>query len=244
MLTLANTQAAAAAAQWLLSIDIPLMLLLSGLVCSSILARSARRGEHRWLAPAIDSRAARWLLVTLGILGSLRWPLALALASVLLVAGEESSRHLQELLLMSLGGSLLGAALAAMLHRSREAAEGDGGVPARGRGLAALSWAPLQEAWRQMHLRRLALLSMPLLLAAPMGTPAGEVAAALAAWIPMLFLITSAREAARTVEVAGRWLPLNVLGSLHLRWWAWRYVAGTGAVCVFAAWAGWKVLQR
>jgi len=236
-LSLADPRRAQSLLLGLLSYDLPLVMLLVVQVCTATLGELSRREAYHWLEPAIRSRAFRLGLFALGALRALRMPAVFLLVCLLLAAGGGHPQDLPELLIIPLAGSFFGMSFARLLVRRPDPAA-DARLPAApGRGMAALSWVPLQEARRQLQPRRLSLLAIPVLLAAPMAAPAGDVALALLAWLPLVYLLTGMREAARVVAVLRSWLPASALRGLPLRWFAWRLVATAIAVCVLALWA-------
>jgi hypothetical protein len=237
-------ESAAAALQWLLSLDLPLFLLLTTLICRETISRAARKTEYRWLAPATQSRPVRSMLAAAGLMHATRWPAALLLAGSLLASGSGNNRAaLVELLWLCAAAPVMGAALGRLLmRRPGGAAEEPRRRATRVHGLAVLSYVPLWETRRQVDPRQLALIAMPVLLAAPMGVVAGKVAMALAAWIPLAYAEAAMREAGRTVAAIRRWMPQSALQPLQLQWFVRRLVAVAWLAGGIALWAGWQVL--
>jgi len=242
-LALSTDDKAAGALDWLLSLDLPLLLLLSVLVCTEIVSRAAQSGEHRWLGPAAERRSARFAFQVIRTLRALRWPAALVLAAALLAAGAgPHAEGFLELCGISVAATALGASMAGLLlRRSRD--EVRTSQASRSRGLAALSWVPLRETARQLDLRRISLLALPVMLAAPMGVPAGEVALALMAWLPLLYLVTAAREAGNTSGAIRRWLRTSRIQPMQLRWLVWKHVTLAWLGSGIALWVTWQALR-
>ena len=187
----------------------------------------------------------RFALAVGELLHATRWPLALVMAASLLAAGPGNNRPaLAEFLVLSAAGTFVGASLGRLLaRRADSAAAQSGNRNSRMHGLPILSFVPLWETRRQIEPRRLALVAMPVMLAAPMGVPAGHIAMALAAWIPLVYLQTAMRESGRTVAAIRRWIPLSALRPPQLQWYARRLVVSAWLACGVALWAGWQVLS-
>jgi hypothetical protein len=158
----------------------------------------------------------------------------IAVMGLLLCAGYPSP--LAEWLLITLLAFIAGVLLARIHAPSPTLAAQLWSGSSHSAGLAALSAVPLRAAWRQLDLRRALFLCIPILLAAPMGTPVYKIAIGVAAWMPMVYIATCCREAANAVATMRGWLPLP---GVRLHWLMWRHVAllilGTAAMA-FTLW--------
>ncbi len=236
-------QHSSSAFEWLLSIDMPLALALAAQVGVAVVALATRTDTEDWIAPVARRGMAGKALFVLRVLHAVRWALGLALAALLLWMGSRAgSAELEELLLID-GFAVLGGALFAWVLLGRNAA-----APARPQvrtaaasGLAALSLVPLREARLHLHLRRLAALAIPVLLAATMGTDAQEVLRALVGWIGSLFVFNWMRQASHTTAVLRRWMPRMRMSRTRLNWFVWRYVLGAAVLGGIVLWLGWRV---
>jgi hypothetical protein len=242
-LSLAGTQHAAAAMDWLLSFDMPLELLLAVQASFAIVALASRPDTESWIsAPASRGTAGR-LLFLARLLRALRWPLGLALAAALLSLGSpRAATHLVEVLLFA-GFAVMGGASLAWLLLGRRVA-GPGHAKTRrfssSRGLPALSWVPLHETNRQLDPRRLALLGVPVLLLAPMGSAAQEVLRALGGWVVLLYISSWWRQAAQAARAMDQWMPRVGRRSSRLGWYIWRHVVLATLLGAAALWLGWR----
>jgi hypothetical protein len=162
--------------------------------------------------------------------------------SLLAIGSRNDGAALMELLWLCAAATIMGAALGRLLLRRSGAADEPRRRATRVHGLAVLSYVPLWETRRQLDPRRLALIAMPVLLAAPMGAVAGKVAMVLAVWIPLAYGEAAMREAGRTVAAIRRWMPLSALQPLQLQWFARRLVAVAWLAGGITLWAGWQVL--
>jgi hypothetical protein len=226
-IALAGPAAATATQQALLSVDVPLALLLAALTTAAILRWSHAPDPLAWvLAPATRTAAH---VRRLRLVATARWPLGFALASLILhVAGEGSSIELWS---MALAGLVGGVALAWILAPPAQAADiTTSRSRVRRTGVTALSWAPWLEVLQQLRVKRLATLSIPVMLAAPMGSSVQFVISGLLAWLPVLALVLVLREAALASSAMCRWLPGAPAGAGRLRWWAWRHALLTTAL--------------
>lgn len=233
----------AAALDWLVSLDIPLALGLAAQVGSAVVALATMADTESWIAPAARRGTAGRALFVLRLLLATRWPVGLALAVLLLsFDSSDSSAQVKELLLID-GFALLGGTLFAwvLLGLGRASPVGRTAAPARASGLATLSWVPLREANRHLNSRRLAVLAIPVLLAATMGSDAQQVVRALAGWIGSLYAFNWMRQASHTADVLHRWMPRMRLSWLRLNWFVWRYVLCAALLGAAALWLGWRV---
>jgi hypothetical protein len=241
---LAGEQHAAAAMDWLLSFDMPLELLLAVQVGAAIVALASRPDTEGWIAPASSREVARRLLLLARLLRALRWPVALVLAAGLLSLGSpRAAAHLVEVLLFA-GFAVLGGASLAWLLLSRRVATPGHEMSARfasRRGLPALSWVPLHETSRQFEPRRLALLGVPVLLLAPMGSAAQEVLRALAGWVVLLYISSWWRQALQAARAMHRWMPQAGHPARRLHWYLWRHVLLATLLGAAALWLGWRL---
>lgn len=236
-LVLANRSGAAL--EWLLSLDIPLAMAMAAQSGSAITALRNRPDTESWVMAEERRGVAGRLLLLARLLHAVRWPVGMVVAVTLLSLGGEGERtEFSELLVIASAALILGAVLAwALASGLRTASSSAVTGASRANGLAALSWAPLHEARRQLNLRRLALLAVPVMLLAPMGTPAQHVLQGILAWVPLLFLLGFIREAARNSAAIRRWLPL-VPARLH--WWIWRHVALVTLLAISALAIAWR----
>jgi hypothetical protein len=243
-LVLAGEARPEAALDWLLSFDVPMALVLSAQSGAAILALASRPDTEDWISPAVTRRAQGRALFLVRLVHAVRWPLGLALAALLLSVGGASQAHLTELLLIVCFSILGGASLAWLLLSRRAAASGPSrSVGSSSRGLAVLSRVPLRETRRQLDLRRVSVLVVPLLLGAPMGTAVRQLLWALVVWVSLLYLGTWVREAIRTGQVIRAWLPRMQLPRMQLYWWVWRHVVLAALLCAAALWLGWRVMH-
>jgi len=240
---IADQDRAAALLEWLLSFDMPMALLLSAQVGSAIATLAARVDPDAWIAPAASRGAAGKFLKLLRLLGAVRWPAGLAIAALLLSARTRwSTESFHELLLIAGFAMVGGASLAWMLlARPRAKAGYSRRAASRNSGWSSLSWAPLHETRQQLNLRRLMLLAVPVMLAAPMATAAQEVLRGIAAWIVLFHVAVCLRQAARISTAMRLWIPRPRISLLQLHWYTWRY-ALLAALCGLAMlWLGWRV---
>lgn len=241
-LRIASADKAAAAQDWVLSFDIPLALLLAVVVtvqATPAAVRAPGQNEDAWIFPLASGRAVALFQWLRDRWRAARWPIRFAIAGLLLGIGAGNSAALTEWLLIALLAFIAGVVLARLQAPTtpRDARMWSG--TARGRGLAALSAVPLRAAWQQLDLRRVLFLCIPVLLAAPMGTPVYKIALGVAAWIPLIYLATSCREAGNTVASMRAWLPLP---RWRLHWWVWRHVALLIVATAAAAWTLWHFI--
>jgi hypothetical protein len=237
VLLLSDAKASAAGAEFLLSLDVPLTLVLAGLTVRDTLAAAARAGREDWLWPRSFRPARlrwlsrlRWLVVG-------RWPAGLGIAATLLAAGAGARREFPaELLLMSLLALLSGASLAWALPRTAAQSRCRTASPRRARGLSALSWVALHEARERFAPRGVAVFAIPALLAAPAGASASVATRMLCLWLPLVFIVLVCREAASADHAVRRWLQPPRSLRLRLSWWIWRHVtlgiAAILALCI------------
>jgi hypothetical protein len=196
--------------------------------------RAPDQNDDAWLLPLRGRRRLALLQRMRNILRAARWPLRIAVMGLLLCVGNPSA--LAEWLLITLLAFIAGVLLARIHAPSPTLAAHLWAGSSRGAGLAALSAVPLRAAWRQLDLRRALFLCIPILLAAPMGTPVYKIAIGVAAWMPLVYLAACCREAANGVATMRGWLPLP---GVRLHWLMWRHVAllivGTAAAA-FTLW--------
>jgi hypothetical protein len=222
------------ASAWLLSIDVPLALLLAGCVTLDSSSMAAQPAPQQWLWPrGFDPALVRWM-ARLRWLHVLRWPAGLVIAALLLRTSAAVGAEHDELFLIALLAGLLGLATTWVLVHNRAR-----GViisrPRRAVGMAALSWSALHDLREHFDLRRVMVLSIPVLLSAPMGALASEVAGMLAWYLPTVFIALLCRESTRVQSVIRRWLPTGKVPPLRLTYWIWRHVAlGITALCGLA----------
>lgn len=236
-LVLRAVGAEATAQDFILSFDIPLALLLTVVVTvqtTPAAVRAPDQNDDAWLLPLPGHRRLALLQRMRDILHAVRWPLRIAVMGLLLCAGHPSS--LTEWLLITLLAFIAGVLLARIHAPSPTLAAQRWSGSSRSAGLAALSAVPLRAAWRQLDLRRTLYLCVPILLAAPMGTPVHKIAIGVAAWMPMVYIASCCREAGNAVRGMRRWLPLP---GVRLHWWVWRHVALLTIATVAAAWTLW-----
>ena len=241
---LAGEHHAAAAMDWLLSFDMPLELLLAAQVGTAIVALGSRPDRESWISPAVSRANAGRMLFLARLLYAVRWPLGLALAAALLAAGSAlAEAHLVEVLLIAGFALIGGASLAWLLLGRRVDTTVHSPITKVSRtcGLPALSWVPLRETSRLLDPRRLALLAVPVLLAAPMGSAAEEVLRVLAGWMVLLYVGNWLRQAAHTARVMQRWMPRMNSSARHLHWFIWRHVLLATLLGAAALWLGWRL---
>lgn len=220
-----DRQRAGEALDFVASLDIPLTLLLAaGVTLDAITARSTAEAD-RWLwPPASRPPVARWMSWFAWLLVA-RWPGGLVLGTTLLSLGAgPGHRAAGELYLMA-GLALLGGALFIWIRGQRDRA---GRPVSRGprlvRGRAALSWAALHEARDGLDARRLALLLVPVMLAAPMNAQAGEVIRAMVLVVVAAFVVTVCRECIRIQSSLGEWLGRAAWARGRIAFFVWRHV--------------------
>jgi hypothetical protein len=220
-----DRQQAGQALDFLASLDIPLTLLLAaGVTLDAIAARSTADAD-RWLwPPAFRPPAARlmgrfaWLLVA-------RWPGGLVLGTALLSVGAGPGRRAAgELYLMAALALVAGAMFMWMRGQRDRAGRRGSGAPRLARGRAALSWAPLHEARDGLDARRVALLLVPVMLAAPMNAQAGEVLRAMMLVVVAAFVVTVCRECFRIQNSLEAWLGRAVWVRGRIAFLVWRHV--------------------
>lgn len=232
---------AIAVTTFLLGIDVPLTLLLA--VVTAALAARARDNAQLddWLGPArFQPWTLRWLQCMRRVMAA-RWPLGLAIAALLLRVGLPEPLRLTappELALM--GALALGCGLGfAWVSGSWRARHGTGVQRARrGAGMAALSWAPLHEARSGLAFRRLSVLALPALLAAPAGAQLHQAMEVLLVFLAAAAVATLVREARLVQTFTRRWLRDAPMSSRAIAWWSWRFVAA-GLVALVALLALW-----
>ena len=242
-LQIAGEGRAAAALEWLLSLDVPLALGLAAQVGSAVVALASSTDTEIWIAPANRRGAAGRALFVLRLLHAARWPFGLALAVLLLsIDSGDSSAQVKELLLID-GFALLGGATFAwvLLSGRHNAPRKPVAGTATGSGLSALSWVPLREAGRVLNQRRLAQLAIPVLLAAPMGSDAQQILRALLGWAVGLYVFNWMRHAHHAAGVLRRWMPGMRVQPIRLNWYVWRYVLFASLAGAAALWLGWRV---
>jgi hypothetical protein len=234
---------AAAALDWVLSLDVPLALGLAAQVGSAVVALASRADTESWIAPVNRRGAAGRALFVLRLLHAARWSSGLALAVLLLsIDGGDSAAQVRELLSID-GFALLGGATFAwvLLSGRHVAPRKPVGGTATGSGLSALSWVPLREAGRVLNQRRLAMLAIPVLLAAPMGSDAQQILRALVAWTVGLYVFNWMRQAGHATGTLHRWMPGMRVQPIRLKWYVWRYVLFASLAGAAALWLGWRV---
>ncbi|MEJ0100998.1 MAG: hypothetical protein WDO12_15350 [Pseudomonadota bacterium] len=244
-LSLAGEAPAAAGMDWVLSFDTPLELLLAAQVGVAIVALGSRIDTESWISPATTRGIAGKALFAARLLGTVRWPAGLALAALLLSLGSpRAAAHLFEMLLVDAFALVGGASLAWLLlgqrRQAASTAEPASSQLSHRRGLSALSWVPLREANRLLQPRRLALLAVPVLLLAPMGTAAQEVLRAVLGWTLLMYVASWWRSAAQVTRALERWMPHATLGVQRMRWYIWRYVALATLIGAATLWFGWR----
>ncbi len=225
---------------FLLSIDVPFALLLATGVVLDALRADALSGAEDWLWPrAFRPARIRWR-ARLRWLRLVRWPAGLTFVAMLLSGGTSSGARAEaELLLMAAIALATGLALVWAMRQHRAGTQRASTTsPRRARGMAALSWAAWHETRDRFSLRHMASLAVPVLLAAPMGVMAGNVAAMLMAYLPVVFLVAVCQES-RRVQVATRhWLATAPMPPRVLTFHIWRHVLLSLAL-VAAAYGGW-----
>lgn len=219
---------------WVLSFDIPLALLLTVVVtvqATPAVVRTPGQNDDAWILPPAGRLVAlfQWLR---NLWHAARWPVRFSLAGLVLALGTGGTA-LTEWLLIAVLALFAGMLLARLQAPSVSLAARMWSGTAHGRGLSALSAAPLRAARRQLDLRRVLFLCIPILLAAPMGTPVYRIALGIAAWMPLVYVATCCREAGNVVTAMQRWLPLP---RARLRWWVWRHVLLLIIVGAAASW--------
>jgi hypothetical protein len=221
---------------------VPLALLLALQSALASIAVASRPDSERWIAPAGRRGADGRLLWCARFLHAVRWPLGLALATLLLKpASRDDAGHIMELLVLAAVSLVCGAMLAwLLLNRKPTSVKPEPAAASTLPASWALSLAPLRETQRILDMRRIALLAVPLLLAAPMGTPAQQVLRALAIWVPLLFIASWSGQAVRIVRALRACLPRRAHQSLRLYWQVGRVVLMVALVGGLALWFGWR----
>lgn len=226
---------------FVLSLDVPLALVVAALTVQDALGIASGRTSEQWLWPhAFRPTSYRWVS-RLRWLRMARWPAGLALGSSILAArATEQPEELFELCLMALLGLISGTCLMWAMAGAKSESRMQGKRARRGRGLSALSWAPLHEARDRFELRRISVLAIPALLAAPVGALAVDAAKLLTVWLLLLAVSMVHREARNIQSALHSWLRVSgrIRFTLALR--VWRYVvAGLIAiVALFLLWPG------
>ena len=239
-----DPQLAGQALDFLASLDIPLTLLLATGVTLDAIGANASVEAEQWLwSPAFRPRSTRWLMRVHWLLAA-RWPAGLALATALLsaraVAGQRATG---ELYLMAALALLAGVLFIWMRwQRGREGRPGSG-RPRLARGTAALSWAPIHEARDRLDSRRVGLLLVPVLLAAPMNAQVGRVFSTLLLVIAAAFVVTVCRECSRVHSSLTAWLAAAAWTRARIALLVWRHVLA-GLVVVASLWLLWMVQGR
>ena len=95
----------------------------------------------------------------------------------------------------------------------------------RRRGVDAAGWAAVHETFATSGARPLALLLLPLLLAAPAGASARDVLALGLTYLPAMLAAAVWRQTGRVRRGLARWLQPSRRDALRVTWWSWRYVA-------------------
>lgn len=220
------------------SFDVPLTLLLAmGVVVDARRHRSLPLVDA-WLRSAvIHSRAARWCTLLHQLLIA-RWPLGLATATALLCIGGPAwtTGEAQQLLVMSVFGVLVGLMILWITVDQRRGARFNG--PRRARALNALSWAAFHETVARLDSRRVALLAVPAMLAAPLDADVRSVLSLFLLYFPFVFLAMLCIECLRIQSTMHRFMPAGRLTAVQWTYWIWRHVAVMLAV-VIAAWVVW-----
>lgn len=241
LIGLANAEFAAATMRFLASLDVPLTLLLAFGVTADVRRFDIAAGRDAWLwPPSFRPPRVRWLL-RLEWLMVARWPFGLAIAGMLLTIGASSFGRGEETELWMMAALALITALLVLWIRQGAGARDRSVASARvrrARGLAALSWAGIHEAADRLHLRRLAMLCMPILLAAPMGADAAQVAGLVAWFLGAVFIAQVLGECLRIQTDVQRWLPGAAMSPLALGVRVWRIVA-LGVLVLLTAWWLW-----
>jgi len=229
---------ATAAQDWVLSFDIPLALLLTVVVtvrATPAAMRDPDQQDDAWICVLPRRRIVGLLQWLRNLWRAACWPVRFALAGLLLGVGVKGT-GLAEWLLIALLAFAAGIVLARVQAPSPSLASRRWSGTSRGAGLSALAAVPLRAAWRQLDLRRLLFLCIPILLAAPMGMPVYQIALGVAAWMPLVYLATCCREAGHVVTAMQRWLPFQ---QARLHWWVWRHVVLLIIAGAAAAWTLW-----
>lgn len=230
----ANT--ASTAQDWVLSFDIPLALLLTVVVtvqATPAVVRAPGHHDDAWVFPVANQRLIalfQWMR-NQWLAG--RWPVRFAMAGFVLGIGAIGTALTEWLLIAALSW-FAGVLLARLQAPSTSLGLRKWSGTSHGRGLSTLSAVPLRAAWRQLDLRRVMFLCIPILLAAPMGTPLSRIALGIAAWMPLVYVATCCREAANAMQAMQRWLPVS---RARLRWWVWRHVLLLLIAAAAASWA-------
>jgi hypothetical protein len=224
LMSLSGHAAADFTFDFLLSLDVPLALALSAATVLDAMNIESHAAADDWLWPhAFRPVRLRWLS-RLRWLRLARWPAGLAIAALLLqFSAAVEPQALIELLLMALLGLACGACFAWVLRKPDPSVNRNDVRPRHTRGLAALSWVALHESRDRFNLRRASVFAVPVLLAAPVGALAGDVAKALALWLPLLFAATVCQQAVRCHQWMATWLRTARTQWL-LAWWVWRHV--------------------
>jgi hypothetical protein len=242
-ISLGGTAQRQAALEWILSLDIPLALLLAVQVGSTAVALASRANMESWISPRLRRGLLNRVLRMVRWLRAVRWAVGLVMAASILAWGDgRFSQSLAELLLLSFLGVAGGALFAwNVIGRPKIV---DGSAPrrlSRVRGWSVLSAVPFQQTSRQLDARRVAFLTAPVMLAAPMGSLVQQIAAVMAAWVLLLYVSTWMREASRTVVALRRWMPRSGVAPLRLHWLVWRYVILAALSSLAVLWVGWRV---
>lgn len=241
----ASRQLAEAMATLLVSVDVPLTLVLGGLTTMGVLRARERAHEDDWLWPARPLPRSLLWMHRLRVIAAARWGWGLALGAALLwirLRGTSTADAITELWVMSALALVAGWGLAWLVGNPASRVVHAAGTR-RARGLAALSWAPLHEARSRLALRRLPVLVVPALLAAPAGAQFRQAMEVLLVFVAVLVLATLGSEARHVQAVASRWLRDSRLPRYRIAFWTWRHVA-TGALAVALLWMFWPMPER
>jgi hypothetical protein len=231
----ASPDAATAVLQFVVSLDIPLVLAFAGVVIAVLLPKMAevlRRDPDQWALPPRYRGVETTLNVLLALTTASTWPLAVLLASVILGFANPAARSsLNETLSLMAVGILIGALGARIFHSTPHSAQDKPAWHRVGRGFTHLSWAPFRKTLDEFNPRRLALLIIPVLLAAPMGVAAADVIVAAVVWVGAMYCLMLIRSAINVMTQTRRWISPFQLTSAPLRRYTLQYTVAF-LVCV------------
>lgn len=219
-----DPQRAGEALEFVASLDIPLTLLLAAGVTLDATAARSMVDADLWLwPPAFRPPVARWMSRFAWLLVA-RWPGGLALGTTLLSAGAgPGHRAAGELYVMAALALLAGALIIWMRGQKDRAGRPASRGPRLARGRAALSWAALHEARDGLDARRVALLLVPVMLAAPMNAQAGDVFRAMMLVVVAALVVTVCRECVRIQRSLEEWLRHAAWARGRIAFFVWRH---------------------
>jgi hypothetical protein len=223
----------------ILSFDVFLALGTAGVVCGLLLPRVAhaiKADADQWVIAAPYRRRWLWLNIADPVIRVALWPVAVLLGITVLGVGMEGARaDVSEILFLAGFGTLAGGLLSLILAGKRTTRT-DKPYPfsASVHGLGHLSWQPVVKLLDSFDLRRMMLVSIPVLLAAPLGALAVDVAKVLVVWLIGVALVMLVTSVFSVVSDTRHWLPPQLLPGTALAWRVLKHLAITLLLIVAA----------